>query len=66
MEAVNKARARYLKFPKLLLECRGEATAYAACVSAAQDNIAKDQCRKDFEHFVACLRRAAAKLGTRI
>lgn len=66
MESVSKAHARFLKFPKLLLECKLEGTAYATCITAKQDNLKKDSCKQEFEKLKQCVVKAAGKMGTRI
>lgn len=66
MESVTKARARMLKFPKLIAECKTEGATYAACISAKQDNLKKDCCQQEFEQLKRCVMKAAAKMGTRV
>jgi len=66
MESVSKAQARMLMFPKLLSQCSQEGAAYAACISAKQDNIKRDCCKVEFEKLKQCVVKAAARMGTRI
>lgn len=60
MDAVRKAKERIRKYPTLVLQCRETASVYAACV-VNKHNLKKDDCRKEFDEFKACLVKAAAQ-----
>lgn len=66
MESVKKAKHRLRQFPKLLFECRELGHVYAACVTSKRNDIKKDECKKEFDRFKACLAEAAAKHNTRL
>lgn len=65
MEAVQKAKQRYRQYPLLLAKCGKEATQYATCV-LKRDNVALDDCKKEFTDFRGCLQKAANSLKTKI
>lgn len=65
MESVKKAKHRLRQYPKLLLECKDSAQAYATCVTVKRD-VKKDDCKKEFDRFKACLVEAAAKIKTKL
>lgn len=65
MESVKKAKHRLRQYPKLVLECKEFAKAYATCVTNKSD-LRKDDCKKEFDRFKACLLEAAAKNKTKL
>lgn len=65
MESVNKAKSRYRQYPVILGKCSKDAMVYAKCV-LKRDNVNKNDCGKEFEHFKNCLHKAASALKTKI
>lgn len=62
MESVKKAKDRlWTLYPKLLVSCGPEATAYAACVTAHMGEVQKHQCEAEFQKFKACIQASAKK-----
>ena len=66
MEAVKSARARLGRYPALLGECAPQAAEYGKCVGLALGEVRQGQCNEQFQVFMACVRTAAAKRGTRL
>ena len=56
----SAARTRYRALGRALAACRGEATAYAACVEANLHTVQKDTCKTEFEALLRCSKKAAA------
>lgn len=65
MESVKKAKHRLRQYPKLILECKEYAQAYAICVTSKRD-LKKDDCKQEFDRFKACLVEAAARNKTKL
>lgn len=65
MESVLKAKQRLRRYPELLVQCTGPATAYAMCV-LAKESIRHAECDREFQEFQLCLQKAARHLGTRL
>lgn len=65
MEAVNKAKERFAKYPLVFVKCSKQATLYARCVLLNED-VKKDECTKEFQEFKSCLQSAAKDMKTRL
>lgn len=65
MEAVKKAKNRMQQLPGLLMDCKAEASVYAKCVIRSED-VKKNDCQNEFNDFLECIRKNAAKRKTRI
>ena len=66
MDAVKSARARLGRYPALLGECAPQAREYGKCVGLVLGEVRHGQCSEQFHLFMACVRTAAAKRGTRL
>lgn len=65
MDAVNKAKARFKKYPFLVVQCRNSAAVYATCV-LQKDNVQKGDCEAEFKKFKDCLVKVAANSKTKL
>lgn len=66
MDAVNKAKSRFRKYPELLFTCRKEGLEYATCVLQHEKDLKPNSCKTQFVKFHECLTRSAVKFGTKI
>lgn len=66
MDAVNKAKSRFKRYPELLLTCRVEGLEYAACILEHEKNLKRNSCEVQFMKFRECLVSNALKRNTRI
>lgn len=66
MEAVNKAKSRFKRYPELLFACRLEGFEYASCVIQHERDLKADSCKTQFMKFRKCLASNAMKCSTRI
>lgn len=66
MDAVNKAKSRFKKYPELLLTCRTEGLEYATCVMQQEKNLKHNSCKMQFMKFRECLASNALKRSTKL
>jgi len=66
MDAVNKAKLRFKKYPELLLTCHLEGLEYATCVLQHEKDLKLNSCKTQFMKFRKCLASSALKCSTRI
>lgn len=66
MEAINKAKSRFRKYPELLLTCRKEGLEYASCVLQHEKDLKRNSCETQFIKYRECLVANALKRRTKI
>ena len=66
MESVRKAKTRLSSYPAHLAACTSQAAGYGRCVGEHLGEVKKDQCRKEFEVFMTCVRNNAKRIGTKL
>lgn len=66
MDAVNKAKSRFKKYPELLFACRIEGLEYATCVIQHEKDLKPNSCKTEFIKFRECLAFSALKRNTKI
>jgi hypothetical protein len=66
MEAVNKAKSRFKRYPELLFACHSEGLEYASCVIQHERDLKADSCKTQFMKFRKCLASKALKCSTKI
>jgi len=62
MDAVNKAKFRFKRYPELLLTCRFEGLEYASCILQHENDLKRNSCNSQFMKFSQCLISNASKL----
>lgn len=62
---VLAARERLLNYPVLLSKCNKESKSYASCI-VQREEVKHGDCGKEFLNLISCLRKASAKLGSKI
>ena len=65
MESIRSARHRMSLLPKLAAGCTSEASIYAKCVLAKENDIKLNDCAKEFDLFRTCIRKQAKNLKSR-
>jgi len=66
MESVRKAKTRLSSYPAHLAACSTQAASYGRCVGEHLGEVKKNQCRKEFEVFMTCVRNNARRIGTKL
>lgn len=66
MEAVNKAKSRFRRYPELLFSCSVEGLEYAQCIIQQEKDLKPNSCKTQFMRFRKCLVSNALKNNTRI
>lgn len=62
MDAVNKAKFRFKRYPELLLNCHVEGLNYASCIIQHEKDLKRNSCNSQFVKFRQCLVFNASKL----
>ncbi|XP_059892872.1 NADH dehydrogenase [ubiquinone] 1 alpha subcomplex assembly factor 8 [Gadus macrocephalus] len=60
----TRSREKLRRFPEILAQCPGEASAYGKCVTATtigKQELQKDLCVKEFQALKTCFLNAAKK-----
>lgn len=55
MDAVNKSKSRFKRYPELLFTCRVEGLEYATCIMQHEKDLKLNSCGIQFVKFHECL-----------
>jgi len=66
MESVSKAKARLANYPLYLAKCGTQAVTYGKCVGDYMGEVRKNQCSKEFDSLMKCIRNSAKSMGSRL
>ncbi|XP_014249606.1 uncharacterized protein LOC106666734 [Cimex lectularius] len=65
MEAVRRAKFRMSSYPSIVNDCKIEASTYASCVLKMND-LKRSDCQLEFNDFISCMKKSAAKRKIRL
>lgn len=66
MDAVNKSKSRFKRYPELLFTCRAEGLKYASCIIQHEKDLKLNSCETLFIKFRECLISNALKHSSRM
>lgn len=66
MDAVNKSKSRFKRYPELLFTCRMEGLEYATCIIQHEKDLKLNSCETKFVKFRECLISNGLKRSTRM